>query len=89
MIDFVDKRRHRSRFSIFRIKNLLIPYLLGGNASKSMRKEGFYGLGTRRAGRTPPHEREGLAGMRVLFWTWITLITAGLIFYSVVGLTHH
>ena len=27
--------------------------------------------------------------MRVLFWTWIVLITAGLAFYSVIGLTHH
>jgi len=27
--------------------------------------------------------------MRVLFWTWIVLITAGLVFYSVVGLSHH
>jgi len=25
----------------------------------------------------------------VLFWTWIVLITAGLVFYSVVGLSHH
>jgi len=27
--------------------------------------------------------------MRVMFWTWITLIAAGLVFYSVIGLTHH
>jgi len=27
--------------------------------------------------------------MRVVFWTWITLIAAGLVFYTVVGLTHH
>jgi hypothetical protein len=25
----------------------------------------------------------------VLFWTWITLIAAGLAFYTVIGLTHH
>jgi len=24
-----------------------------------------------------------------MFWTWIVLITAGLVFYSVIGLTHH
>jgi hypothetical protein len=27
--------------------------------------------------------------MKVMFWTWITLITAGLVFYSVIGLGHH
>jgi hypothetical protein len=32
---------------------------------------------------------EGLPRMRVMFWTWITLIAVGLVFYSVVGLTHH
>jgi hypothetical protein len=34
-------------------------------------------------------EREGLPGMRVMFWTWITLIASGLVFYSVIGLGHH
>jgi len=29
------------------------------------------------------------AAMRVMFWTWISLITAGLILYSVIGLSHH
>jgi hypothetical protein len=32
---------------------------------------------------------KGFAGMRVIFWTWITLIAAGLVFYTVIGLTHH
>jgi hypothetical protein len=41
------------------------------------------------AGRTQPRETEGIAHMRVMFWTWIVLIGAGLIFYSVVGLSHH
>jgi hypothetical protein len=27
--------------------------------------------------------------MRVMFVTWLTLIAAGLVFYSVIGLTHH
>jgi hypothetical protein len=27
--------------------------------------------------------------MKVMFVTWLTLIAAGLIFYSVIGLTHH
>jgi hypothetical protein len=54
-----------------------------------MGKTAFGRLGTERAGRTPRHEREGLLGMRVMFWTWITLIAAGLVFYSVIGLTHH
>jgi hypothetical protein len=27
--------------------------------------------------------------MRVMFVTWLTLIAAGLIFYSVIGLSHH
>jgi hypothetical protein len=28
------------------------------------------------------------AGMRLMFFTWIVLITAGIVFFSVVGLTH-
>jgi hypothetical protein len=28
-------------------------------------------------------------GMRVLFFTWIVLIASGLVFYSIVGLSHH
>jgi hypothetical protein len=47
------------------------------------------GLGRRREGRTYRLKSEGLVGMRVMFWTWITLIGAGLVFYSVIGLTHH
>jgi len=39
------------------------------------------GLGRPRAGRTPR--------MRVMFFTWLTLITAGIVFYSVIGLSHH
>ncbi len=27
--------------------------------------------------------------MRVMFVTWLTLIAAGLVFYSVIGLSHH
>jgi hypothetical protein len=27
--------------------------------------------------------------MRVMFVTWLTVIAAGLVFYSVIGLTHH
>jgi hypothetical protein len=27
--------------------------------------------------------------MRVMFVTWLTLIAAGLVFYTVIGLTHH
>ena len=27
--------------------------------------------------------------MRVMFFTWLTLITAGIVFYSVIGLSHH
>jgi hypothetical protein len=27
--------------------------------------------------------------MKVMFWTWILLITAGLVFYTVIGLGHH
>jgi hypothetical protein len=47
------------------------------------------GLVSRREGRTPPHDQEGVHGMRVMFWTWIVLITAGIVFYSVIGLTHN
>jgi hypothetical protein len=27
--------------------------------------------------------------LRVMFFTWLTLIAAGLVVYSVIGLTHH
>jgi hypothetical protein len=27
--------------------------------------------------------------MRAMFITWLTLIAAGLVFYSVIGLSHH
>jgi hypothetical protein len=30
-----------------------------------------------------------LLPMRVMFATWLTLIAAGLIFYTVIGLSHH
>jgi hypothetical protein len=33
--------------------------------------------------------REGEGRMRVMFLTWLTLIAAGLVFYTVIGLTHH
>jgi hypothetical protein len=49
---------------------------------KSRWKNGAYGLARRQSGRTPP-------GMRVLFFTWLTLIAAGLVFYTVIGLSHH
>ena len=34
-------------------------------------------------------QREGLPRMRVMFWTWLTLIATGLVFYSVIGLAHN
>jgi hypothetical protein len=52
-------------------------------------KRGLTGLVSRREGRTPPHDQEGVSGMRVMFWTWIVLIAAGIVFYSIIGLTHH
>jgi hypothetical protein len=27
--------------------------------------------------------------MRVMFWTWMTVIATGLVFYSVIGLAHN
>jgi hypothetical protein len=33
--------------------------------------------------------REGLGRMRAMFFTWMALIALGLVFYSVVGLSHH
>jgi hypothetical protein len=36
-----------------------------------------------------PRLREGEGRMRVMFVTWLTLIAAGLVFYAVIGLTHH
>jgi hypothetical protein len=45
-------------------------------------------LGPLPPGRTDPIQRkEDL--MRVMFVTWLTLIAAGVIFFAVVGLTHH
>ena len=34
-------------------------------------------------------EREGHPRMRVMFFTWLTLIGAGLVFYTFIGLSHH
>jgi hypothetical protein len=36
-----------------------------------------------------PRLREGEGRMRVMFVTWLTVIAAGLVFYAVIGLTHH
>jgi hypothetical protein len=47
-----------------------------------MGKRVFRRLERRRAGRTPPP-------MRVMFFTWLTLIATGLVFYTVIGLSHH
>jgi hypothetical protein len=47
-----------------------------------MKKRAFGRLERRRAGRNPPP-------MRVMFFTWLTLIAAGLVFYTVIGLSHH
>jgi hypothetical protein len=33
--------------------------------------------------------REVLARMRAMFVIWLTLIASGLVFYSVIGLTHN
>ena len=33
--------------------------------------------------------REGPPRMRVMFFTWLPLIATGLVFYTVIGLTHH
>jgi hypothetical protein len=33
--------------------------------------------------------REVGLGMRVMFFTWVALIAAGLAFYTVIGLTHN
>jgi hypothetical protein len=34
-------------------------------------------------------EREGTPRMRAMFVTWLTLILVGLVFYSVIGLSHN
>jgi hypothetical protein len=57
--------------------------------NKPVDKRVLAGLVSRRQGRTPPHDQEGVHGMRVMFWTWIVLITAGIVFYSIIGLTHN
>jgi hypothetical protein len=40
-------------------------------------------------GRTPPHKKEGLLCMKVMFFTWLTLIAAGVVFFTIIGLGHH
>jgi hypothetical protein len=35
------------------------------------------------------NDGKDFCGMRVMFFTWITLIAAGLVFYTVIGLTHN
>jgi hypothetical protein len=32
---------------------------------------------------------EGKGRMRVMFFTWLTLIAAGVVLYAVIGLTNH
>ena len=40
--------------------------------------------------REAPREGPGMtARMRVMFLTWLILIATGLVFYTVIGLTHH
>jgi hypothetical protein len=34
-------------------------------------------------------EREGLLRMRVMFFGWLTLIAAGIVFFTIIGLGHH
>jgi hypothetical protein len=34
-------------------------------------------------------EREGMPRMRAMFITWLTLIAAGLVLYTVIGLSHN
>jgi hypothetical protein len=55
--------------------------------------EGFADPGRIRGRRNreglPRNEWKGFPGMRVVFWTWMTLIATGLVFYSVIGLTHN
>jgi hypothetical protein len=71
--------RHRSSFSTFWIKNLLIPYLIGGNTSKPMGKRE----------KDSPIPRGRTPCMRVVFFTWLTLIAAGIVFFTIIGLGHH
>jgi hypothetical protein len=33
--------------------------------------------------------REGPPRMRVMFFTWLTLIATGIVFYTVIGLAHN
>ena len=40
------------------------------------------GFGEAPSGKDP-------CAMRVMFVTWLTLIAAGLVYYSIVGLSHH
>jgi len=54
---------------------------------KSIAKRGFARvIRAARLGATRPGRE---LAMRVLFFGWLVLIAAGLVFYSVIGLTHN
>jgi hypothetical protein len=78
----LTRGRHRISFSTFWIKNLLISYLIGGNAQKADGKEGLVSIRDAASGKDSP-------AMRVMFLTWLLLIATGLVFYSVIGLAHN
>jgi hypothetical protein len=60
----------------------LISYLIRGNARKPMGKRASTAVRQAASGKDSP-------AMRVMFFTWLTLIAAGLVFYTVIGLSHH
>jgi hypothetical protein len=66
---------------IFWIENLLIPYLIGGNAGKP--------TGSRAQRPIRAAGGGNLSAMKVMFVTWLVLIATGLVFYTVIGLAHN
>ena len=65
--------------------NLVIPVKMPG-----IRRPGARFCLPRLRGTGLPIRRKGkVPGVRTMFVIWFTVILAGLVFYSVVGLTHH
>jgi len=73
---------HGSRFPTFWIKKGLYSLPDWGKCQKADGKAGLQAVRDATSGKDSP-------AMRVMFFTWLTLIAAGLVFYTVIGLSHH
>jgi len=73
---------HGSRFPTFWIKKGLYSLPDWGKCQKADWKGGVEAVREAGRGKDSP-------AMRIMFFTWLTLIAAGLVFYTVIGLSHH